>query len=286
MPACQLRTIPRATVPGLRLRYNGGGDHLSILPAVRGGHSVGPQIEKETRIIVEPAPSIHTLVERARQDDPAAVDALITQGNSRTRAVITSRLGPELQGKVDMDDLVQETFFEAWRSLGDFRWKGEKAFWAWLDTIAQHVVFMTLRRYRAARRGPRGPVGWLEYTYLKKAEQYLDTGVTPMRCHALRASCFVDPWGQVYPCGMYDRVVADLREHDYDLGAIWRLSETRALQREIWDYRCPQCWTPCEAYQSIFGNLRGTLASGQYDAMDLHPCSFINQIGHEVFSLS
>jgi radical SAM protein with 4Fe4S-binding SPASM domain len=115
----------------------------------------------------------------------------------------------------------------------------------------------TLRRYRTARGRPRGPVGWLEHTYLRKAEQYLDTGVTPMRCHALRASCFVDPRGQVYPCGMYDRVVADLREHEYDLGVIWRLPETRALQRGIWDYRCPQCWTPCEAYQSIFGNLLG-----------------------------
>ena len=25
-------------------------------------------------------------------------------------------------------------------------------------------------------------------------------------------------------------------------------------QKEIWDYDCPQCWTPCEAYQSIMGN--------------------------------
>ena len=28
---------------------------------------------------------------------------------------------------------------------------------------------------------------------------FLETGLTPMRCHALRASCFIDPWGVVYP---------------------------------------------------------------------------------------
>src|SRR5262249_6663050 len=29
---------------------------------------------------------------------------------------------------------------------------------------------------------------------------------------------------------------------------------------EIWDYNCPQCWTPCEANQSILGDLmRGSV---------------------------
>jgi radical SAM protein with 4Fe4S-binding SPASM domain len=111
--------------------------------------------------------------------------------------------------------------------------------------------------YRARRGLPRGMVDLLEDRYLRNVEPYLRTGTTPMRCHALRSSCFVDSWGNVYPCGMYDVRIASLRDHDYDLGAIWNLSRTRQLQGEIWRYDCPQCWTPCEAYQSIFGNLLG-----------------------------
>ena len=76
-----------------------------------------------------------------------------------------------------------------------------------------------------------------------------------MRCHALRASCFIDSWGNVFPCTIYDRKVGSLRDVDYDLGRIWNAPETVALQREIWEYHCPQCWTPCEAYQSILGNV-------------------------------
>ena len=38
-------------------------------------------------------------------------------------------------------------------------------------------------------------------------------------------------------------------------GRIWHSAAAQALQKEIWDYKCPQCWTPCEAYQSIMGNL-------------------------------
>ena len=56
---------------------------------------------------------------------------------------------------------------------------------------------------------------------------------------------------------MYDAKIASLRDHDYDLRAIWNLPRTLELQKEIWDYKCPQCWTPCEAYQSILGNLVG-----------------------------
>ena len=111
-----------------------------------------------------------------------------------------------------------------------------------------------VEEYRRLRGRARGPVGYLERTYLTHVRRYLEEGRTPMRCHALRASCFVDSWGNVFPCTIYDRKVGSLRESGYDLGAIWHAAATRALQAEIWDYQCPQCWTPCEAYQSIVGN--------------------------------
>jgi MoaA/NifB/PqqE/SkfB family radical SAM enzyme len=99
------------------------------------------------------------------------------------------------------------------------------------------------------------PVNYLERAYLKHVRRYLESGRTPMRCHALRSSCFIDSWGNVFPCTIYDRKVGSLRAADYDLARIWQAEETAALQREIWDYKCPQCWTPCEAYQSILGNV-------------------------------
>ena len=47
-----------------------------------------------------------------------------------------------------------------------------------------------------------------------------------------------------------------------DLEAVWGAATTQALQAEIWAGRCPQCWTACEAYQSILGNLVRSDASG------------------------
>ena len=75
-----------------------------------------------------------------------------------------------------------------------------------------------------------------------------------MRCHALRASCFIDSWGNVFPCTIYDRKVGSLRDVDYDLRRIWTPTRGRDAAARSGSYDCPQCWTPCEAYQSILGN--------------------------------
>ncbi len=96
---------------------------------------------------------------------------------------------------------------------------------------------------------------WVERRYVKHLRTYLRGGTTPMPCHALRSSCFIDPWGTVYPCITYTRPIGRLRDTDMDLAPIWQADATRAIQSEIWDGQCPQCWTACEAYQSILGNV-------------------------------
>jgi radical SAM protein with 4Fe4S-binding SPASM domain len=76
-----------------------------------------------------------------------------------------------------------------------------------------------------------------------------------MRCHALRSSCFIDPWGTVFPCISYSRPLGRLRDTGMALDPIWRKAATAGVQREIWSGDCPQCWTACEAYQTILGNV-------------------------------
>jgi radical SAM protein with 4Fe4S-binding SPASM domain len=115
-------------------------------------------------------------------------------------------------------------------------------------------VTRALRWYAGRRGAPRSPMAALEARYLALLTEYVSTGVTPMPCHALRSSCFVDPWGTVYPCITYDRPVGRLRETGMDLGPIWRGESAATLQQEIWAGQCPQCWTACEAYQTILGN--------------------------------
>ena len=111
-----------------------------------------------------------------------------------------------------------------------------------------------LRRYRALRGRPRGPGAWLEDQYVRNVERYLETGRMPMRCHALRSTCFVDPWGTVFPCITWAHPVGRLREHRMDLAPIWRGDAALDGQQRAWRGACPQCWTACEAYPAILGN--------------------------------
>jgi MoaA/NifB/PqqE/SkfB family radical SAM enzyme len=122
-------------------------------------------------------------------------------------------------------------------------------------TPAPEAARHELHLYRSMRGRSWSISARLEDTYLHHLDRFLATGRTPMPCHSLRSSCFIDPWGTVYPCITYDRPVGRLREHEMRLAPIWDGVEARTRQAEIWAGDCPQCWTACEAYQTILGNL-------------------------------
>jgi len=122
------------------------------------------------------------------------------------------------------------------------------------ENVDPQALIDAVNSYRRLRGVPLDPVSFLEHEYLRRVERYLKTGVTPMQCHALRSSCYIDPWGRVFPCSIYDRKIGALRETDFKLAPIWNSPRARETQEEIWQFQCPQCWTPCEAYQTILGN--------------------------------
>ena len=80
--------------------------------------------------------------------------------------------------------------------------------------VNREKLAAAVEEYAHLRGRPRSPVGYLEHAYLSKVRRYLETGRTPMRCHALSASCFVDSWGNVFPCTIYDRKIGSLRAVD------------------------------------------------------------------------
>jgi len=112
-----------------------------------------------------------------------------------------------------------------------------------------------LARVRELRPFSLHPVALLEKLYHRHALTWLETGRTPLPCHALASSVFVDSWGNVRPCSIYDAPLGSLRDHDLSLEKLYDATRAREMAREIRQGKCPQCWTPCEAYQTILGNL-------------------------------
>lgn len=109
-----------------------------------------------------------------------------------------------------------------------------------------------VNRFRALRGPPKNPIELLEHSYLQHVEGFIKTGKTPIVCEALSSSCFIDSWGDVYPCIIYNKKVGNILKGD--LRDIWAKKEARELRTQIKKKNCPNCWTPCEAYQSILAH--------------------------------
>jgi len=98
-------------------------------------------------------------------------------------------------------------------------------------------------------------VQFLESRYQKLIPKYLKTYRSPLSCQALSSSVFIDPKGDIYPCAMWDKKIGNLKDFDFDLKKFWQAAKIKNIRERIKNKDCPGCWTPCEAYQTILGNL-------------------------------
>lgn len=99
------------------------------------------------------------------------------------------------------------------------------------------------------------PVQFLERQYAKVANKVLINKEQPFSCQAANASVFIDPQGAVYPCTNFPVVMGQLRQSKYDLVEILNSSQKKDIRCDIEKNKCPICWSPCEAYQSILGQI-------------------------------
>lgn len=94
---------------------------------------------------------------------------------------------------------------------------------------------------------------FLEKEYVKGLSEYFKGNKFPVKCQALNASCFINPYGEVYPCGIYNKVVGQLKDYDFDMHSLWNSRNSFMIRKKIEDRDCEGCWSPCEAYTAILG---------------------------------
>jgi len=109
-----------------------------------------------------------------------------------------------------------------------------------------------------------GAIGFMERAYQRLAGVYLAGGVTPISCRSGGVSCFVDPEGEIYPCSIYAERLGNLRDYKFDLTLAWKSEKFNKIRQLIKQGQCPQCWTPCEAYQTLLSNLPALLRWGLF----------------------
>jgi RNA polymerase sigma-70 factor (ECF subfamily) len=98
--------------------------------------------------------ALRALIDKATRGSRESFDQLLGLHRPRLEALIRLRMGAWLRSQVEVEDVLQETSLEAFRSVGTFQWTGDGSFGKWLGGIAEHVIHTNLRKWKARKRRP------------------------------------------------------------------------------------------------------------------------------------
>ncbi len=88
------------------------------------------------------------LVHRAQCGDRETFGELFEAHRRRLLARIAARTGRRLQGVLDPEDVLQDTFLRAFETVRLFTPRGEDSFFRWLAAIAEHLLLNASRKRR------------------------------------------------------------------------------------------------------------------------------------------
>ena len=99
--------------------------------------------------------------------------------------------------------------------------------------------------------------GWLRsltfLAYVRGIPRFLkDPKDRPINCSAGTRSFFLDPYGNIYPCIVFNRKMGNIREKNFT--EIWYSQEAEEIRREIYEKKCPGCWLECETFRDIIND--------------------------------
>ncbi len=124
-----------------------------------------------------------------------------------------------------------------------------------MDTSFQADALTEIRDFVREKGRRFDGVHALERAYLKLAGRFVATGRTPLPCMAMSASGFLAPDGTLYPCTADEEPVGHVRDFGFSLREAWKSEAARRIRARLRAGRCRHCWTPCEAYQTLFSRL-------------------------------
>ena len=112
---------------------------------------------------------------------------------------------------------------------------------------------MAALKLAASKTGNRAwsAMGAIERIYRTEAGRYLATGRTSITCAALLSTVYLSEKGEVYPCTIWNRPLGNVRTTAFALMPIIEAARRDGVRRAVAEQKCPNCWTPCEAYPAI-----------------------------------
>jgi RNA polymerase sigma-70 factor, ECF subfamily len=96
--------------------------------------------------------STYGLLGQARLGDRESLSRMFEKHRKRLAVLVHFKLGAQVRGRLDVDDILQETLLRAYRDLDAFRYQSPGSFMRWLSAIADHVILDRVRYLSRDRR--------------------------------------------------------------------------------------------------------------------------------------
>ena len=100
------------------------------------------------------------LVRRAQDGESVALNSLFGRYYGRVRRIVRARLGDGLRGRLDSEDIVQQTFVTAVLSFDRFEMRDEASLIHWLGKLAENEIRGAADHHGAMKRDQRREVAW------------------------------------------------------------------------------------------------------------------------------
>lgn len=93
------------------------------------------------------------VVNRARAGDRGALGDLLQQHGPKIRRILRGAIPKRWQALLSIDDVLQQTYLDAFLDIGDFAGSIPEAFEGWLSTMARRNLHDAIRMLSAEKRG-------------------------------------------------------------------------------------------------------------------------------------
>ena len=97
------------------------------------------------------------LITQATGGDPHALQRLIVEYHANLRGKLAHQISPSQRGQLDPDDVLQDTYVAAFKSISGLHFESVGAFYAWLERVAvSRLVDHERKSKRLKRRTSHG----------------------------------------------------------------------------------------------------------------------------------